>query len=103
MNNLSKSVPSFEPEQKEIIRFQNKVKFFQHVRKFKDTFEKIKFEKIPEKKRIEKLKILKSAQLMLYNDEILEGFSIMYSKNKGIKFCLDLLINVFIKKFSAYT
>ena len=72
------------------------------MKKFKDIFEQIKVEKIPEKKRIEKLKVLKSAQLMLYNDEILEGFSIMYSKNKGIKFCLDLLINAFIKKFSVY-
>ena len=53
MNNLNQSVPSFEPEQKEIIRFHNKVKFFQHVKKFKDTFEKIKLEKIPEQKRIE--------------------------------------------------
>ena len=99
---MNSSLPSFEPEPQELARFQNKVKFYQLVKKFKDIFEQIKVEKIPEKKRMEKLKVLKSAQLLLYNDEILEGFSIMYSKNKGIKFCLDLLINAFIKKFSIY-
>ena len=53
-------------------------------------------------KEEKKKKIIRAAQIVLANDEILEGVLELYTQNMLLKMGMDLFINYYISTFKKY-
>ena len=53
-------------------------------------------------KEEKKKKIIRAAQIILANDEILEGVLELYTQNMLLKMGMDLFINYYISTFKKY-
>tara|TARA_B100000242_G_C42644670_1_gene303056 strand:- start:13 stop:303 length:291 start_codon:yes stop_codon:yes gene_type:complete len=65
----------------------------------------IPLEKIQKKnknKEEKKRKIIRASQIILANDEILEGVLELYTQNMLLKMGMDLFINYYISTFKKY-
>lgn len=65
----------------------------------------IPLEKIQKKnkdKEEKKRKIIRASQIILANDEILEGVLELYTQNMILKMGMDLFINYYISTFKKY-
>ena len=65
----------------------------------------IPLEKIQKKnknKEEKKRKIIRASQIILENDEILEGVLELYTQNMLLKMGMDLFINYYISTFKKY-
>lgn len=61
-----------------------------------------KIQKRNKNKEEKKRKIIRAAQLVLENDEILEGALELYKKNMILKMGMDLFIKYYISTFKKY-
>ena len=61
-----------------------------------------KIQKKNKNKEEKKRKIIRASQIILANDEILEGVLELYTQNMLLKMGMDLFINYYISTFKKY-
>ena len=71
-----------------------------HLRELNLPLEKI--QKKNKNKEVKKKKIIRAAQIVLENNEILEGVLELYTHNMLLKMGMDLFINYYISTFKKY-
>ena len=74
--------------------------FWTKINKIKELEKNFKLQKIQKE---DTRKIIRSIQICLNNEEILEGGCCLYNKNRLLRFGIDIIINYFHNTFQKYS